>query len=117
MLVPAMHSTGMRSRSSTFSTPTCANPRAPPPPSTRQVFASAIVAHTNSTHATSARAKRFSEAITQESAIDCNAFAGDVRRSRKGKECDGRGDFFGIADAAHRRARQHFLEIRRVGEH
>ena len=34
MLVPAMHDTGMRISSSTFSTPRCATPRAPPPPST-----------------------------------------------------------------------------------
>jgi hypothetical protein len=33
--VPAITSTGMRSRSSTLSTPTCARPRAPPPDRTR----------------------------------------------------------------------------------
>jgi hypothetical protein len=38
MLVPAMQSTGTRSSSSTFSTPMCAAPRAPPPESTRQIF-------------------------------------------------------------------------------
>jgi len=35
MLVPDTAQTGMRSRSSTLSTPMCAEPRAPPPPSTR----------------------------------------------------------------------------------
>ena len=35
MLVPAMQSTGTRSSSSTFSTPTCAPPLAPPPARTR----------------------------------------------------------------------------------
>ena len=38
MLVPTITSTGTRSSSSTFSTPTCAAPRAPPPDSTRPIF-------------------------------------------------------------------------------
>src|SRR5574337_1162886 len=36
-LVPAMQSTGMRSCCNASSTPTCAAPRAPPPPSARQM--------------------------------------------------------------------------------
>src|SRR5688572_19203040 len=38
MLVPAMQSIGTRYSSSTFSTPTCAAPRAPPPDRTRQIL-------------------------------------------------------------------------------
>ncbi len=38
MLVPTITSTGTRSSSSTFSTPTCAAPRAPPPDSTSPIF-------------------------------------------------------------------------------
>src|SRR5262245_8796903 len=38
MLVPVTMSTGTRSSSSTWSTPRCAAPRAPPPESTRPIF-------------------------------------------------------------------------------
>src|SRR6185436_2508439 len=37
MLVPVTQCTGTRNSSSTFSTPTCARPRAPPPDSTRPI--------------------------------------------------------------------------------
>src|SRR5687768_3014958 len=140
MLVPAMHSTGTRSRSSTFSTPMCAAPRAPPPPRTRQVFAWATVVAKSSARNSSTlfplpcsagegwggvigcslrplpspplrsrgggTAK--SEAIAQESSVDRDALAGDVRRCRQAQERDRPRDFFGFPDAAHRRAVEHF---------
>src|SRR5688572_13160025 len=130
MLVPAMHSTGTRSRSSTFSTPTCAAPRAPPPPRTRQVLAWALVARRSRMKAVASRripvpspplrsrgGSRASETMAQESSVDRDALAGDIRRRGQAQESDRTRDLLRLADAAHRRAVDDLLEVAGIGEH
>src|SRR5262245_15769717 len=60
MEVPATTSTGMRSRSSTLSTPTWARPRAPPPESTRPTFSPTFSAATPAWAAASSAARTMS---------------------------------------------------------
>src|SRR3546814_5127539 len=56
------------------------------------------------------------ESITQKPSIHRNALTGDVSRRGQAQEGDGGSDLFGFADAAHRRAQQHFVQVVGVGE-
>src|SRR3546814_596996 len=49
-------------------------------------------------------------------AIHRNALTGDVGRRGQTQEGNGGGDLLGFADAAHRRAQQHFVQVVGVGE-
>ncbi len=62
------------------------------------------------------RAARRSESVVQEAAVDGDAFARDVARRGHAEERDRGRDFLGLADASHRRALQHFVEIVGIGE-
>lgn len=57
-----------------------------------------------------------SESVPQKPAIDRDAFAGDVTRRRQAQERDRGGDLLWFADAPHRRAQQHLVEVVRVGQ-
>src|SRR3546814_18932713 len=55
------------------------------------------------------------ESVTTKPAIHRNALTGDVSRRGQAQEGDGGSDLFGFADAAHRRAQQHFVQVVGVG--
>src|SRR3546814_9264977 len=57
-----------------------------------------------------------SESVTQKPAIHRNALTGDVSRRGQAQEGDGGSDLFGFADAAHRRAQQHFRSEEHTSE-